>query len=160
MRLTPEDIFQAYAPRLFSIAYTVCQNREDAEDAAQDAIIRYCAVQKDFESEEHIKAWLIRVTVNRAKDIRSSFWRRNRTDWREELDQLPFEEAADSRLFEAVMALEEKYRVVIHMYYYEEYDVAQIAQILRCPKGTVKSRLSRGRTLLKTTLKEEWNDDE
>lgn len=160
MRLSPEEVFHLYAPRLFRVAYAVCQNREDAEDAAQDAILRYCANQKEFESQEHIKAWLIRVTVNRAKDIRSSFWRRNRTDWQEELSALSFEQEADGRLFEAVMALEEKYRVVIHMYYYEEYDIAQICRILRCPQGTVKSRLSRGRTLLKATLKEEWNDDE
>lgn len=160
MKLEPETVFQTYGPRLFSVAYTVCQNREDAEDAAQDAVIRYCETRRDFESEEHIKAWLIRVTVNRAKDIRSAFWRRNRVDWQEELSTLPFEEETDGRLFEAVMKLAEKYRVVIHMYYEEEYDIAQIARILQCPQGTVKSRLSRGRSLLKTMLQEEWNDDE
>ena len=66
----------------------------------------------------------------------------------------------DSRLFEAVMELPDKYRTVIHLFYYEEYSVREIADILRCREGTVKSQLSRGRALLKTKLKEDWNDDE
>ncbi len=159
MRLTTEEIFRTYTDRLFAIAFTVCQNREDAEDAVQDTLIRYCGAKKDFESEEHIRAWLIRVVINRAKDIRASFWRRKRAGWEEEMAALPFEEPEDSRLFEAVMGLEEKYRVVIHMFYYEDYDIREIARILGCPGGTVKSRLSRARALLKNTLKEDWNND-
>lgn len=159
MKPSTESIYQKYADRLFSIAYTVCQNREDAEDAMQDTLIRYDGIRKEFESEEHVKAWLIRVAVNRAKDIRAAFWRRNQVDYEDYLAQLPFEEPSDSRLFQAVMGLDEKYRIVIHMYYYEDYDVREIADILKCPSGTVKSRLSRGRALLKETLKEEWNDD-
>ena len=81
MKPSTEAVFQTYADRLFAIAFTVCQNREDAEDAMQDTLIRYCGIKKDFASEEHIKAWLIRVVINRAKDIRSSFWRRNQTAW-------------------------------------------------------------------------------
>jgi RNA polymerase sigma factor (sigma-70 family) len=154
-----EEIFEAYKDRLFSIAFTVCRNREDAEDVLQDTLLRYDGAGKDFESEEHIKAWLIRVAINRAKDIRACFWRKNRVDWEEYMESLPFEEPADSRLFQAVMQLAEKYRIVIHMFYYEDYDIQEIAGILGCPGGTVKSRLSRARALLKQTLKEEWNDD-
>ena len=113
---TTESIYERYRDRLFSIAYTVCQNREDAEDVTQDTLIRYDSARKDFESEEHVKAWLIRVAINRAKDIRSSFWRRNQVDWEDTMASLPFEEPADSRLFEAVMGLDEKYRIVVHMY--------------------------------------------
>ena len=76
------------------------------------------------------------------------------------MDELAFEEPEDSRLFEAVMALPEKYRTVIHLFYYEDYAVDEIADILRRPKGTVKSQLNRGRTLLKNMLQEDWNDDE
>lgn len=159
MKPPTEEIFQAHGDRLFSIAYTVCQNREDAEDVMQDTLLRYSCAKKEFESGEHIKAWLIRVAINRARDVRSSFWRRNQTGWEEEMAALPFEEPEDSRLFEAVMGLPEKYRTVIHLFYYEDYDIREIARLLRCPGGTVKSRLSRGRTLLKEILKEDWNND-
>ena len=159
MKPPTEKVFQAHGDRLFSIAYTVCQNREDAEDAMQDTMIRYSCAKKEFESEEHIKAWLIRVVINRAKDIRSSFWRRNQANWEEEMAPLPFEEPEDSRLFQAVMGLPEKYRTVIHLFYYEDYDIQEIAQLLGCPGGTIKSWLSRGRTLLKEILKEDWNND-
>ena len=159
MKPPTEKVFQAHGDRLFSIAYTVCQNREDAEDAMQDTMIRYSCAKKEFESEEHIKAWLIRVVINRAKDIRSSFWRRNQANWEEEMASLPFEEPEDSRLFQAVMNLPEKYRTVIHLFYYEDYDIQEMAQLPGCPGGTIKSRLSRGRTLLKEILKEDWNND-
>ena len=76
------------------------------------------------------------------------------------MNELEFEAPEDSRLFEAVMELPDKYRTVIHLFYYEEYSVREIADILRCREGTVKSQLSRGRALLKTKLKEDWNDDE
>lgn len=159
MKPSTESVFRTYGDRLFSIAYAVCRNREDAEDAVQDTLLRYSGVKKDFESEEHIKAWLIRVVINRAKDLRASFWRRNRADWQETMSALPFEDPADSRLFEAVMGLDEKYRIVVQLFYYEDYQVEEIAGILKCPSGTVKSRLSRARALLKQILKEEWNDD-
>ena len=159
MKPSTESVFRTYGDRLFSIAYAVCQNREDAEDAVQDTLIRYSGGKKEFESEEHIKAWLIRVVINRAKDIRASFWRRKRADWQETMSALSFEDPADSRLFEAVMGLDEKYRIVVQLFYYEDYGIAEIAGILKCPSGTIKSRLSRARALLKQTLKEEWNDE-
>ena len=76
------------------------------------------------------------------------------------MNDLVFQEPEDSRLFEAVMRLPEKYRSVIHLFYYEDYSVEEIAMILHRPKGTVKSQLSRGKKLLKNMLQEGWNDDE
>ena len=76
------------------------------------------------------------------------------------IDGPVFGEPEDCRLFEAVMRLPEKYRAVIHLFYYEDYTVEEIAGILRRPGGTVKSQLNRGRKLLKNMLQEEWNDDE
>lgn len=160
MRLSVDDTFQKYGDRIFSAAFSVCRNRADADDVVQETLIRYYSLDKEYESEAHLKAWLIRVAVNRAKDITSSFWRRNTVEWEDYMDELVFEAPEDSRLFEAVMGLPEKYRTVIHLFYYEDYAVEEIAAILRCPKGTVKSQLNRGRKLLKNTLQEEWNDDE
>ena len=160
MKLSVDEVFQKYADRIFSAAFSVCRSRADADDVVQDTLIRYYSLSKDFESEAHLKAWLLRVAINRAKDITSSFWHRNTVDWEDCMDQLEFAEPKDSGLFEAVMRLPEKYRTVIHLFYYEGYAVEELAGILRCPKGTVKSQLNRGRKLLKNMLQEEWNDDE
>ena len=160
MRLSVEETFRKYGDRIFSAAFSVCRNKADADDVVQETLIRYFSLDKEFESEEHLKAWLLRVAINRAKDITSSFWRRNTVAWEDYMEELAFEEPEDSRLFEAVMNLPEKYRAVIHLFYYEDYAVEEIASILRRPAGTIKSQLNRGRTLLKTMLQEEWNDDQ
>ena len=73
MRLSAEDTFRKYGDRIFSAAFSVCRNKADADDVVQDTLIRYLSVSKEFESEEHLKAWLLRVAINRAKDITSSF---------------------------------------------------------------------------------------
>jgi RNA polymerase sigma-70 factor (ECF subfamily) len=160
MRLSVDETFQKYGDRVFSAAFSVCRNRADADDVTQDVFLKYHTTDMDYESEEHIRAWLICVAINRAKDIAGSFWRRNKVAWEEYMDDLPFETPEDKGLFEAVMRLPDKYRVVIHLFYYEDYSVEEIAQILKSPTGTVKSQLSRGRMLLKNMLEEEWNDDE
>ena len=160
--MTDEAFAQAartYGDTIYRVAYHALDNPQDAEDVMQTVLLRLYECKKNFESEEHVKAWLIRVAINRAKDIRSSFWRRNQVDWEDTMASLPFEEPADSRLFEAVMGLDEKYRIVVHMYYYEDYDIREIAGILHCPSGTIRSRMSRARALLKSKLKEEWKDD-
>lgn len=160
MRLTVDEAFHKYGDRVFSAAFNVCQNRADADDVVQNTFLKYYSLNLDYKSETYIKAWLIRVAVNQAKDLMRSFWQRNKIAWEEYMNELPFEEPEDSRLFEAVMRLPSKYRIVIHLFYYEDYTVSEIAEILKCREGTFKSQLSRGRKLLKSTLLEEWNDDE
>ena len=159
MRLPTETVIEKFKQNLFAAAFSVCRSREDSEDAVQDAFIRYHTSDKEFESEEHIKAWLIRVTVNRAKDIAFSYHRRNSVPLEEYTASIPFESTEESNLFTAVMNLDKKYRTVIHLFYYEEYKIDEIAGILGKSPGTVKSLLSRARQQLKKTLKEEWNND-
>ena len=160
MKLSVDKAYEKYADRVFAAAFSVCQNQADAEDAVQDTFLKYHSARRDFESEEHIRAWLLRVGINRARDIASSFWRKNRVSWEDYMDELEFEEPSDNRLFEAVMRLPDKYRISVHLFYYEDYSVAEIASLLHCREGTVKSQLNRGRKLLKDMLMEEWNDDE
>jgi len=159
MRLSTEETVQNYKDRLFTIALNICQNPVDADDAVQDAFIKYYSLNKEYDDEMHLKAWLIRVTINRAKDIASSFWRKHRETLGDYMESLVFEAPEDNRLFEAVMQLPEKYRIVIHLYYFEEYSVREIADILKRLENTVKSQLGRGRMLLKKTLKEEWDNE-
>ena len=155
MRLTVEDAFQKYGDRVFSAAFSICRNREDADDVVQDTFLRYHIKNLQYMDETHLKAWLLRVAINRAKDIAAAFWRRNRVSWEAYMEELEFTKPEDRSLFRAVMALPEKYRLVLHLYYYEECSIREIASLLHTGEGTIKSRLSRGRTLLKTMLTED-----
>ena len=155
MRLTVEDAFQKYGDRVFSAAFSICRNREDADDVVQDTFLRYHIKNLQYMDETHLKAWLLRVAINRAKDITAAFWRRNRVSLEAYMEELEFTQPEDRSLFRAVMALPEKYRLVLHLYYYEECSIREIASLLHTGEGTIKSRLSRGRTLLKTMLTED-----
>ena len=159
MRLSVDEAFRRYGDRLFSAAFSICRNREDADDTMQDTFLKYYTLNEEYIDESHLKAWLIRVAINRAKDLSGAFWRRNRVSWEEYMDELEFQEPEDRSLFEAVMRLPGKYRIVIHLFYYEEYSIDEISATLHRSQGTVKSQLSRGRKLLKTMLTEAQNHD-
>ena len=160
MRLQTDEAFRRYGSRVFSAAFSVCRDPTDADDVTQDTFLRYHTRADEFESEEHLKAWLLRVAINRARDLTTSFWRRNTAALEDYMESLEFEAPGDSALMRAVLDLPEKYRAVIHLFYFEAYSVDEIADLLRRRPGTVKSQLSRARALLKTALKEDWNDDE
>lgn len=160
MRLPVEMLVERYHQNLFAVAFNVCKNREDAEEVVQDAFIQYHLKKLDFQSEEHIRAWLIRVTINKAKNAARTFWRRHRTSLEETMAVLTFDDQESERLFEAVMALPQKYRIVVHLFYYEDYSVHELAELLSLSESNVKTRLSRARAMLRDTLKEVWSDDE
>lgn len=160
MRLETQALAEQYRDRLFAAAFQVCGNAADAEDAAQEALLRYHLSDKEFENQEHIRAWLLRVAINWAKNISRSFWRRNTVPLEEYMETLEFDCRESREIFREVMALPEKYRLVIHLYYYEDYSVQEIGRILGISPSNVKVRLSRGRQLLKATLQEVWDHDE
>ena len=145
MRLSVDEAFRRNGDRVFSAAFSICRNREDADDTVQDTFLKYYTQNEEYIDESHLKAWLIRVAINRAKDLSGTFWRRNRVSWEEYMDELEFQEPEDRSLFEAVMRLPGKYRIVIHLFYYEEYSIDEISAPLHRSQGTVKSQLSRGR---------------
>ena len=162
-----EQALQLYQDSVFKAAFYVCKNREDAEDVAQETFLAYCREHRDFESDEHVRAWLLRVAINKAKNLKASFWHRRRenvpdfTEWLSvrESDTQPLPDEEDLMLIQAVMELPEKCRMIVHLFYYEEYSVKEIAEILVINENTVKSQLHRGRTLLKSKLKEMWEDE-
>ena len=160
MRVSVEWLIREYQTNLFVTAFNVCKNAEDAKDVVQDTFIAYYTSNIQFNDEQHIRAWLFRVTVNKAKDVRKSFWHRNKIPLEDYIASLPFETKEDSNLFETIMHLPEKYRIVIHLFYYEDWNIREISEILHISESNVKIRLSRGRALLKDVLKEEWADDE
>ena len=159
MRMETQALAETYRDRLFAAAFQVCGNAADAEDAAQEALLRYHISEKQFESEQHIRAWLLRVAINCAKNVSRSFFRRNTVPLEDYMDSLEFDSGESREIFREVMSLPETYRLVIHLYYYEDYTVAEIGRILGLTESNVKVRLSRGRQLLKKNLQEVWDDE-
>ena len=159
MRQSVQELFEKYQDNLYIIAFNVCKNAEDAKDVVQDTFIQYYSAKKEFDNEQHIRAWLIRVAINKAKNVNSNFWRKNKMSLEDYMETLVFDTPQSEELFETVMHLPEKYRIVIHLFYYEDYSVHEIASILKLSESNVKVRLSRARTLLKEKLQEEWDND-
>lgn len=159
MRLPVQTLMEAYKNHLYAAAFNVCKNAEDAEDVIQDTFVQYYTSKKEFDNEQHIRAWLIRVAINKAKNVNRTFWRKNKVSLEEYMETLSFETQESRNLFETVMKLPEKYRITIHLFYYEDYAVNEIAEILNISVSNVKVRLSRGRAMLKEVLKEEWDDE-
>lgn len=160
MKLPAEYLIPAYQDRLYGMAFSILQNAADAKDAVQLTFIQYHHSDLEFESEDHIRNWLFRTVISRAKDIRRSFWRRNRTSLEPFTQTLGFETPQQQTLFETVSALPENCRTVLQLYYYEDYSIKEIAEILGIRENTVKKRMERARKKLKEVLLEEWNDDE
>jgi len=160
MKLPVETVIEAFRHNLYAAAFNICKNAQDAEDVVQDTFIQYWSQNKDFETEQHIRAWLLRVAINKAKNKNNSLFRKKTLPLEDYMESLSFESEESSELFEAVMKLPEKHRIVVHLFYYEDYSVDEIAGILKISSGNVKVRLSRGRKLLRSTLKEAWDDDE
>lgn len=160
MRLPVRELAERYKDDIFRAAFSVCGNIEDAEDAVQEAFIQYMKSSRQFESEEHIRAWLLRTAINKAKNTVRTFWHRNRTSIEDYMDSLQFREPEDRDLAEAVMALPKKQRMVIYLYYYEDDPVSEISDITGLSESAVKGQLFRARKKLKQMLGGDWNDDE
>ncbi len=160
MRQPVQELIERYQKNLYAAAFNICKNQMDAEDVVQETFVQYYTTKKEFESEQHIRAWLLRVAINKAKNLTVTFWKKHKCSLEDYMETLTFETPESENLFETVMKLPEKYRIVIHLFYYEDYAIREIAEILHLSESNVKVRLSRGRVLLKQSLKEEWEDDE
>ncbi len=147
-----ENILEKYADTVYRIAFARTKNAHDAEDIMQEVFMRFIKRAPVFQSEEHEKAWFIRVAVNCSKSLLSSPWR-NRVS--EEKTDTPYFDTEKSEVWCAVASLPEKTRVVIHLYYYEDMSVAEIASATGKSQSAVKTTLHRGRQRLKEILTNE-----
>ena len=154
-RTEAERLVSRYGQAVFRLAYARTGNRQDAEDVTQDVFLRLVDKGPRFRDEDHCRAWLLRVAANRAADLTRSARRRGERPL-EEAEHVPAPQAEEGGVLSAVLALPEDYRVPIHLFYYEGLSVAQIADILRLRPGTVRTRLSRARGMLRDILKEEF----
>ena len=144
---------QRYMDTIFRIAYSYLRSQADADDVTQDVLIQLYKTDTAFESDDHLKHWLIRVTVNRCKNIFRSPWRKVE-DIADYENSLTFEAPEHRELFDAVMALDKRYRLPVLLYYYEGYSQKEVAGLLSLPEETVRTRLFRARGKLKATLTE------
>ena len=143
-----------YMDMIFRLAFNCLKSQADADDVTQTVLLRLYETEKVFDNEDHLKHWLGRVTLNECKKHWRSPW--NRTEEYENyVSTLVFDEPQYNDLFEAIMGLDTKYRIVIYLYYYEGYSIEEIAGLLRLPRGTVGTRLKRAREQLKQKLSEE-----
>ena len=138
---------------VFRTAFSYMKSRADADDITQNVLLKLYRYEGDFESESHIKNWLIRVTINECKSAYRSPWRRTE-DIEDYVNSLVMPSREHTDLFEAVMKLPRKYLVPLYLYYYEGYSTAEAAALLSLPEATVRTRLRRGREKLRTMLTE------
>lgn len=157
---------RTYGNTIFRVAYQYCGNKADAEDIVQNTFLKLLQTETIFEDEEYLKRWLIRVAINDAKNISLSFWKRRVSSLKdllvEQVDEkavCAFDTGEQNALYEAVMCLPAKYRIVVHLYYFEDYSVKEITEILKIKETTVQTQLMRARAKLKAWLKEEWEDE-
>lgn len=143
---------ERYADLVLRLCMVYLKNRADAEDTFQNVFLKYALHTKTFESDEHEKAWLIRVTVNACKDCLKNFFRRNAVSLEELQDYAPELDPDRYRVLEAVWALPKAYRDVIYLHYYEGYTAPEIAGILNRKPNTVYTHLHKAKELLRAAL--------
>lgn len=141
-----------YTDTVYRVALNGCKNKYDAEDVVQETFIRLLKYRKSFESDEHVRNWLIRVAINECNSLWNTSWRKRVTLTDEQKEELFFDNNEQSELYELVMQLTPKYRQVIYLYYYEEFSVKEVADILKISETAVQTRLQRARQRLREQL--------
>ena len=150
---SPEAAFQKYADTVYRLAFVRTKNKADSDDILQDVFLRYMKVWEKMESEEHVKAILLRITVNCSNSLKTSSWFKKTESLNENL--IITDNYEDGDLLAEVLKLPQKYRTAIHLFYYCGYSVNEIADIEKINPSTVKTHLNRARSILKKTIKAE-----
>ena len=147
------DTVEKYRDSILRFAFTYLKNRAEAEDIAQEVFVAYIEKTPRIESEEKKKAWLMQVTANKCRNTLSSVWKKRVTTISDDFAYMPRENAS---LLRYVLTLEKKYRVPIHLYYYEGYSIEEISRLMQMKAATVGTRLARGRKKLKDMIGEDF----
>ena len=146
---------QRYRDMVWRVALNACRQTQDAEDVVQDVFLKLYTTRREFAGEEHLKHWLLRVTVNRCRTLLACPWRTRRADAVPDApDPAQALDAGQRALYEAVRALPPGQRVALYLYYFEGYSTAEIAQLLHLRQTAVTTRLHRARTCLRALLEE------
>ena len=146
-----EKLVEKHSNMVLQIAYQNTFNIQDAEDITQEVFIKLMSNILKLESEEHVKAWLIKVTINLCKDYRKSFWKRNVSELNEDVEYFDKE---DNDILIEIRKLKPIHRNIIYLYYYQGYKINEISEILNMNQNTVSSYLTRARSELKNYITE------
>ena len=149
-----ETVINKYGDMLYRLCVLMLKNESDAEDTVQETFMKYFQKAPIFEDCEHEKAWLIRVATNRCRDTLRFRVRHPQMD-DACFSKIPCE-SSDSGIMEALASLPEKFRLVLTLYYIEDYRIEEIAKIIHRTPSAVKMRLQKGRALLKKIYREEY----
>ena len=147
-----EQVMETYGSTVYRLAYSQLRSSADADDIYQEVFLRYFQKRPRFESEEHRKAWLLRVTINRARSFATSPWKKHNGPLE---DRVVFRQEETRELDEALGCLDEKDRMLLHLFYYEQLSTRDIAKLLTRKESTVRTQLTRARKRLGTILKGE-----
>ena len=150
------ETIEKYSLRVYRLAYSLVKNKSDADDIHQEVFVRYITSKPAFENAEHEKAWFIRVTTNLCKNLWKTAWKRkviSLSEYEERIENgIGYKE--DS-IIDVVKLLPQKYRVVIHLFYYEEMSIEEISKVLDLNPSTVRTHLTRARRKLGKILEED-----
>ena len=149
-----ERLVTLYLDCIYRIALNGCKNNMDAEDVVQNTFMKLLEKEKCFEDDEQAKFWLIRVAMNECKSLWRTSWKRKVTSMEDLSAEPAFVMQERSELYYAVRELPVKYRQVVHLYYFEDYSVREIAGIMKLSETAVQNRLLRARQKLKEKMKE------
>lgn len=152
-----------YFKDIYRFAYSGCNKKEDAEDITQEVFeaLFYCT--KEFENEEHVRRWLLRVAYNKCKSLWRSLWK-TRVDFRadacgmEEAVPVGFEDERQEKLWEALGTLSSGYSQVVHLFYYQNMQIKEIAQVLGISETAVTTRLNRAREKLRKRMENGYEE--
>lgn len=157
MKIEIREIVEKYSTMLMQISFQRTFNKFDSEEIVQEVFIKLMKNSHKIDTEEHLKYWLIKVTINLCNDYNKSFWKKNITELDENQSEFDKEEV---NLLKEISKLKPKYRDVIYLFYYQGYKIKEISKILKMKENTVSSNLSRARESLKIVLEEGGDFDE
>lgn len=154
-----EAALDRYGDMVFRLAYSYLKNRTDAEDVMQETLFKLCTCKKPFESLDHERNWVVRVAVNECRHLLRAPWRRRTAPLEEQAETAVFDTPAQSALFQEVMALPPRYRLVIYLHYYEGYAVKKIAAVMTAALMVMAGAVDLATEgMLMGTLRQLWTD--
>lgn len=148
-----KHLIATYSNSILRLSFSYLKNLQDAEDVCQSVFIKIYNLNKEFNDTEHEKAYILHITANECKNILKSSWKKRSVDF-ESIGDIEAPSMEQGDIFYKVNELDDKYRTVIYLHYYEGYKITEIAKICGISVSNVKVRLSRGREKLKEILEE------